>query len=122
MVLDRPMLFVASARHEAARHFYEETLGLRFVADEPFALVFDVAGTQLRIQKVESLTPAPFTALGWAVEDVAGTIDELTARGVVMERFAGMEQDDRGIWSPAPGVAVAWFKDPDGNVLSLASN
>jgi catechol 2,3-dioxygenase-like lactoylglutathione lyase family enzyme len=117
--LDSPMLFVASSRHDEARRFYADVLGFTFVADEPFAVVFDAHGVQLRIQKMENHQPVPYTVLGWAVEDVAAAVDELVQRGATFERFEGMPQDERGIWSAAPGVSVAWFKDPDGNLLSF---
>ena len=114
------MAFVATRDAARARPFYEDVLGLRFVADEPYALVFDACGTLLRIQKVEAFLPHPFTALGWQVPDVAATAKVLTERGVRFERYPGMmEQDDLGIWTSPSGARIAWFRDPDGNVLSL---
>lgn len=115
----KPMSFVATCDPARARAFYESVLGLGFVADEAFALVFDNAGTMLRIQKVGDLTPHPFTALGWQVHDIAAAVAELAGRGVRFERFPGMPQDDHGIWAAPDGALVAWFKDPDGNVLSV---
>jgi catechol 2,3-dioxygenase-like lactoylglutathione lyase family enzyme len=108
-----PMAFVATARPAAARTFYEETLGLRLLADDPFAIVFDLHGTTLRVQKVETLAPHPFTALGWKVRDIAATIAALVERGVRFERYPGLSQDDGGVWATPDGRAkVAWFKDP----------
>ena len=93
-------------------------LGLTFVADEPPALVFQVGDSMLRIQKVERVHTAPYTALGWSVADIRQTVQRLCAAGVVVERYEGMNQDADGIW-PAPSDAlVAWFKDPDGRTLS----
>jgi catechol 2,3-dioxygenase-like lactoylglutathione lyase family enzyme len=112
--------FVATANAERARQFYESTLGLRLVADEFFALVFDVNGTMLRIQKVEKVTPAPYTVLGWRVKDIVATAGSLAERGVKFERYNGMPQDEQGIWQSPSGAKIAWFKDPDGNTLSLA--
>jgi len=114
--------FVATATPEVARHFYEDTLGLRLVADEPFALVFDARGTELRVTKVGSVTPAPFTVLGWSVPDIHGAMRELAERGVRFERYPGMAQGADGAWLSPAGVKVAWFKDPDGNVLSLSGS
>jgi catechol 2,3-dioxygenase-like lactoylglutathione lyase family enzyme len=111
--------FVATTKPDAARAFYEGVLGLAFVADDPFALVFDASGVMLRMFKVESHTPPSYTVLGWTVPHIEAMIDGLAARGVTFERFAGMEQDARGIWMSPSGARVAWFKDPDGNVLSL---
>ena len=83
--------FVATAKPAEARRFYEDTLGLRLVSDEPFALVFEARGTELRVTKVEALTPAPFTVLGWSVPDIRAAMRELAGRGVRFERYPGME-------------------------------
>lgn len=112
--------FVATRDAARARAFYEGILGLKMVEESAFALVFDARGTTLRIQKVEDLRPHPFTALGWQVPNIDEVVDELARKNVVMERFPGVEQDARGIWRAPSGASVAWFKDPDGNTLSLA--
>jgi len=120
MLTDAPLMaFIATADPARARAFYEGVLGLRFAADEPFALIFDCAGTTLRVQKVPAVTPAPFTALGWVVDDMAAAVDGLAARGVAFERFPGMPQDERGVMVFGDGARVAWLKDPDGNLLSV---
>ncbi len=111
--------FVSTAQAERARAFYADLLGLPLVADEPFALVFDAHGTTLRVAKVPAVAPAPYTVLGWQVADVRAVAGALTARGVLFERFDGMAQDDLGVWTSPGGAQVAWFKDPDGNLLSL---
>ncbi|MEJ0012844.1 MAG: VOC family protein [Bauldia sp.] len=111
--------FLATADAARSRAFYADTLGLRLVDDSPFALEFDVGGVMLRIQKVETLTPHPFTALGWQVGDIGAQITELAREGVVFERFAGLEQDGAGVWTSPSGARIAWFRDPDGNLLSL---
>jgi catechol 2,3-dioxygenase-like lactoylglutathione lyase family enzyme len=113
------MAFAATTQPAKARAFYEGTLGLRVVSDDDFALALDAHGTQLRIQKVGELTPAPFTALGFQVADIAATVDGLRARGVSFQIFPGMGQDERGVWRAPSGAQVAWFRDPDGNTLSL---
>ena len=110
---------IATRDGARARAFYEQTLGLRVVSDDDYALTLDANGTRLRVQKVAELSPHPFTALGWVVEDMAATIDELGARGVAFQRYPGMDQDQRGVWRSPSGARVAWFKDPDGNTLSL---
>ncbi len=114
--------FVATTDSERARAFYEGTLGLALRENNPSALVFDANGIMLRIQKVPSLNPASHTILGWKVSDVRRTIIDLVAKGVVFERYAGLAQDKMGIWSSPSGAQVAWFKDPDGNVLSLTES
>jgi catechol 2,3-dioxygenase-like lactoylglutathione lyase family enzyme len=111
--------FAATTRPDASKLFYEETLGLRLVGDDKFAIVFDANGTMLRIQKVEEHAPPEFTVLGWDVADITATIGLMTARGVGFERYFWLEQDERGIWTAPGGAQVAWFKDPDGNLLSL---
>jgi catechol 2,3-dioxygenase-like lactoylglutathione lyase family enzyme len=113
------MAFVATRDAGKARAFYEDKLGLRFVADEPVALVFDANGTALRIAKVKALNPAPYTVLGWGVADIIEMVTQLTQNGVTFERFEGFGQDELGIWASPDGTRVCWFKDPDGNVLSL---
>ena len=111
--------FVATARPGDARSFYEGVLGLRLVADQPVALIFDANGTMLRVAKVQAVTPAPYTALGWAVLDITGAVAELAGKGVSFERFAGLDQDSAGVWASPDGAKVAWFRDPDGNLISL---
>jgi len=113
------MCFAATTRAEEARRFYRDVLGLRLVDDGPFALEFDANGTMLRIQKVDALVPATHTTLGWQVADIRASIDELTKHGVELARYDGMPQDERGIWCSPSGAQVAWFRDPDGNTLSL---
>jgi len=119
---EKLVAMLATSNPAAARAFFEDTLGLTFVADHPHALLFDTANARLMIQKMEAVTPRAGTTLGWRVEDLRGVMRGLIARGVVFERFDGMEQDELGVWSPAgPATGVAWFKDPDGNLLSLSA-
>jgi len=115
----KPMCFIATSDSERARAFYSDVLDLKLVADEPWALVYDLAGTTLRVQKSpQPFTPHPFTALGWHVASVELMVPALQSRGVVFERFPWMNPD-ADWWSPGGPVKVAWFKDPDGNLLSL---
>lgn len=113
--------FAATTDPGKARAFYEGVLGLRLAADEaPFALVFDAHGTMLRVTTVGEHHAAPFTVLGWDVESIEDTVERLTAAGVVFLRYAGMNDGDPlGIWTAPSGARVAWFHDPDGNVLSV---
>ncbi len=111
--------FVATTKAPEAKKFYGEVLDLALVEDSPFALVFDANGTTLRIQKVQALSPFGYTALGWEVGDIDGLVQSLNKRGVRFERYSGLAQDDAGIWSAPGGARVAWFKDPDGNTLSI---
>lgn len=117
--ISRLMCFCATKCADAAKDFYQRVLGLKLIEDSPFALVFDANGTMLRIQKVPDHVPAKHTVLGWKVDDIRSRIGELSAKGVRFERFDGIPQDDCGIWSTPDRVLVAWFKDPDGNTLSL---
>ena len=114
--------FIATANPDQARRFYEDTLGLRLVDDSRFALVFDANGVVLRVQKVTSVSPPTGTALGWQVGNIRQVITDLSQRGVRFERFPPMEQDDRGIWTSPDGAKVAWFNDPDDNMLSVSEN
>jgi catechol 2,3-dioxygenase-like lactoylglutathione lyase family enzyme len=111
--------FAATARVASARAFYGEVLGLKLVEESPFALVFDANGTTLRVQKVDAVTPAKYTVLGWEVDDLRSVARGLVTRGVRFRRYEGMDQDADGIWASPSGALVAWFEDPDGNTLSL---
>jgi catechol 2,3-dioxygenase-like lactoylglutathione lyase family enzyme len=111
--------FVPSTDRERSRAFYVEVLGLELVDSTPFADVLEAAGTTLRVTVVDGLAPQPFTVLGWEVRDLGAEVMELADRGVTFERFEGMDQDALGIWQTPSGDRVAWFKDPDANVLSL---
>ena len=120
-----PIAFIPTNNPEAARTFYEQTLGLTFVSDDQFALVFHVGPTQTMLRVVRTqggFTPAPFTIFGWEVDDLRPTVAALTAKGIEFLRFSFFQQDDLGIWTALNGNAVAWFKDPDGNTLSLSSH
>ena len=110
--------FLATTDAPRARKFYETVLGLRLKTDDEFAIAFD-CGIELRVQKVKDFHPHPFTALGWRVANVRTTIATLVHRGVTFERYDFLEQDDLGVWQAPSGVRVAWFRDPDGNLLSL---
>jgi catechol 2,3-dioxygenase-like lactoylglutathione lyase family enzyme len=111
--------FVATVDSERSRTFYERTLGLQLVSDDAFALVFNANGTTIRIQKVDAFQPQAFTALGFRVDDIQAVVAALGEKDVACERFPGMDQNAQGIWAAPSGARVAWFKDPDGNVLSL---
>jgi len=117
--LIKPMLFLATSNAAKAREFYEKTLGLQFESEDFAALVFRVGGSMLRIQKVKEVRKAQYTALGWEVEDIHATVKQLRASGVVFQRYEGVEQDEDNVWRSPSGAQVAWFEDPDGNILSL---
>ena len=116
----RLVCFIATADAARARAFYHGKLGLALVEDSGYALVFDANGTQLRVQRVQDVSPHAYTALGWEVDDVAVTVRALAANGVSMARVPGLPLDADGIWDTPDGSRVAWFRDPDGNTLSLS--
>ncbi len=108
---------------ERAKAFYRDTLGLRLLKEEPpFALVFDAHGIMLRLGMGKELAAAHGTVLGWEVPDVAAAVRDLEQGGVTFERYPQLPQDELGIWTAPGGARVAWFKDPDGNILSLSSH
>jgi catechol 2,3-dioxygenase-like lactoylglutathione lyase family enzyme len=111
--------FVATTNPDAARAFYAGTLGLSLVSEDGFALAFAAAGTMLRVAIVRELQPAAFTVLGWTVPDITQSIRDLVKRGVAFQRYGFLDQDKDGVWTAPGGAKVAWFKDPDGNTLSL---
>jgi catechol 2,3-dioxygenase-like lactoylglutathione lyase family enzyme len=115
--------FVPTTDATKSRSFYEGVLGLRFVKDDGFAMVLDANGIMIRVAKVPPpFTPAPFTILGWQVKGIEKVATELQAKGVHFERFGFFQQDELGIWTASTGDKVAWFKDPDGNILSVSEH
>ncbi|MEO5807470.1 VOC family protein [Devosia sp.] len=116
--LNKVIAFAPTTDAGRAPDFYQRILGLTLVEQNGFALVFDVGGVMLRVTIVGELTPRPFTVLGWVVGDIEASIDALVDRGVVFLDY-GMGQDRRKIWTAPSGGRIAWFQDPDGNVLSL---
>lgn len=113
------MAFVATAKPDLALAFYRDVLELTLVEDSPFAVVFDAFGTTLRVQKVESVTLAPYTSFGLEVEDIDAAARAIVAKGAELLRYPHLEHDALGVWKSPSGARVCWFKDPDGNVLSL---
>jgi catechol 2,3-dioxygenase-like lactoylglutathione lyase family enzyme len=111
--------FVPSTDLERSRAFYESVLGLRVEEVSPYACVARSGSTTVRITLAQGWTPQPFTVLGWTVEDIRGELVMLRERGVALLRYEGMDQDGDGVWAAPSGAQVAWFTDPDGNVLSL---
>jgi catechol 2,3-dioxygenase-like lactoylglutathione lyase family enzyme len=111
--------FVASRDLEKSGRFYGEVLGFRLLEASGFANAYDANGTQLRVTLVDRLEPAPYTVLGWRVSDIVTTIRALRQAGVGFKRFEGMTQDEDDVWIAPGGSHVAWFADPDGNILSL---
>jgi catechol 2,3-dioxygenase-like lactoylglutathione lyase family enzyme len=122
--LTRMIGFVTTGNAEHAKKFYREVLGFRVLNEDEYAIVFDAYGTMLRVAKGRDVTPAQGTVLGWEVDDIHAAVDELVSRGVAFIQFnlPFMQQDSRGVWSPPNGDHVAWFKDPDGNVLSISQH
>ena len=112
--------FIATRDRDKAKAFYGETLGFALVSEDPYGVVFAMQDTALRITPLEGFTPQQHTALGWNVADVPATVKALTEAGIVFERYGFLEQDEFGIWNSGT-AQVAWFKDPDGNVLSISS-
>jgi catechol 2,3-dioxygenase-like lactoylglutathione lyase family enzyme len=112
--------FAATVDSVNARIFYERVLGLRFLCEDEFAVVYDAHGIEFRIQKVQALTPQPHTQLGWSVSSIHDAVRELSDRGAVFEKYVHLvEQDSHGVWTAPSGAKIAWLKDPDGNLLSL---
>lgn len=114
--------FVPIKDAEKARAFYEGVLGLRFINDDGFALVFDANGIMVRVAKVPQFTPAQFTILGWQVKEIEKVAAQLQGQGVQFERYGFFKQDELSIWTAPTGDKVAWFKDPDGNILSISQH
>jgi catechol 2,3-dioxygenase-like lactoylglutathione lyase family enzyme len=117
------MAFVNICNVEAAKKFYRDTLGLRLVAEQlPFGLDFDANGTTLRLAVNQKISPVPGTVMGWRVPDIDIAVADLRNAGVRFEHFQGLSQNEDGVWTTPTGAKVAWFKDPDGNILSLSQH
>jgi catechol 2,3-dioxygenase-like lactoylglutathione lyase family enzyme len=116
----RAIAFVATGKPEQSLAFYRDVLGLRFLEDTPFAIVFDAFGTMLRVQKAGSVSPAPYTSFGLEVSDMEAAVRDLAKKGVKGIRYSHFAQDELGIWTAPTGARVFWFHDPDGNLISLS--
>jgi catechol 2,3-dioxygenase-like lactoylglutathione lyase family enzyme len=114
--------FLITTDYEKARAFFEGTLGCEFVSQDQFALVVKLGGHQIRISKTPEFTPLRNTVLGWEVSNLENVVDDLSKRGVVFEKYPFVQDQARGIWTAPGGAKVAWFKDPDGNVLSVSQH
>ena len=114
--------FIPSADLERSRTFYERALGLAVTYADGFALVLGSGPSQIRLVAAGEFRAQPFTVAGWEAPDITTTVTGLLANGVVFERYDAMVQDELGIWTAPSGDRVAWFRDPDGNVLSLTSH
>jgi catechol 2,3-dioxygenase-like lactoylglutathione lyase family enzyme len=111
--------FVACSDLSEAARFYGDILGLRLTDASEFANVYDVNGTELRVTAADKPAQAGYTVLGWRVPEIATTMTALRAAGVAFIRYDGMAQDDAHVWTAPGGSRIAWFADPDGNVISL---
>jgi catechol 2,3-dioxygenase-like lactoylglutathione lyase family enzyme len=115
--------FVGVRDAARAKAFYRDTLGLRLVGEDGYALVFDANGTMLRVSLVREVSAAPYTVLGWEVNNIVAQAKQLSEAGVKLERYESfIKQDELGIWTAPGGALVAWFKDPDGNLLSISQH
>ena len=114
--------FVATKDYDQARAFYEGKLGFDFVSLDQFALVVSVGGHKIRIAKIPNFTPLQGTILGWEVSDIDAAATWLRDRGVPTEKFPFVQDRELGIWTAPNGDKVAWFKDPDGNILSVSQH
>ncbi len=121
LVQAAPVSFVLTANRAAAKPFYAGALGLPILSEDDFAVTFALAGgMHLRLTDLPGHEAMGHTVLGWAVTDIAASVAELRGKGVTFKVYEGFGQDAEGVWSaPGGGAKVAWFADPDGNVLSL---
>jgi catechol 2,3-dioxygenase-like lactoylglutathione lyase family enzyme len=114
--------FLLTKDYEKSRAFYEGNLGFEFVSLDQFALVMQAGQSMIRIVKVPTITPLQSTVLGWQVDDIEAIVDWLAKRGVVFEKYPFAQDKEHGIWTAPGGSKVAWFKDPDGNVLGVSEH
>src|ERR1700712_5447488 len=109
------MAFLATAHPAKARPFFEDILGLPLKRTDPYAMVFDSNGIELRMTTVKDHQPVNYSVMSWIVPDIHDTVAGLSAKGVSFEQYSFFEQDPDGVWHSPDGTLVAWFKDPDGN-------
>lgn len=122
LVSGRIMGFVLTKDAKQARDFYENKLGFEFISDDEFALVMRAGQNKIRLAKGTKFTPPHYTVLGWEVQDITSVVKWLLQRGVVFEKYPFVQDQQLGIWTTPNGDKVAWFKDPDGNVLSVSQH
>ena len=111
--------FVPTTNLARAREFYRMTLGLRLISESEFGLMFELSGAMLRVVQMGQIFTMRHTVLGWKVPNISAVVDELIQKEVQFEHYDGFIQDEQGIWTSPDGDRVAWFRDPDGNILSL---
>lgn len=116
------MGFLFTTDYGRAREFFEEKLEFEFVSLDEFALVLRAGQDTIRIAKIPNFHPAQGTVLGWRVPDITATVHWLNERGVACEKYPFVQDQDLGIWTAPSGDRVAWFKDPDGNVLGVSEH
>lgn len=121
-MFDKPIIFLATSNQAESKIFYESKIGLNFLSSDPYALVFNVGELELRIQVVNSVVATPYTSLGWSINNLEKTIEKLSSNGVKFESYENIEQDKHNIWHSPSGAKIAWFKDPDNNILSLTEH
>ena len=117
----KPAVVICTRDRTRAVAFYRDILGLNLAYEDNFAAVFNSGGITLRISLVPDFTPHEHTILGFNVTDVAATVEALRAQGAVFNIYEGYQQDESAILTLPRGIQVAWFKDPDGNVLSVTN-
>ncbi len=113
---------VGTIKPDAAKAFYQDALGLKFIADDTYAMIFEAKNARVRVSRVPAVAPAQYAVLAFTVDDIEKMVDGLTAKGVVFARYPFFVQDAKGIWSAPDGTKVAWFHDPDLNLLSVVQH
>lgn len=116
------MGFIPTRDFAEARAFYVDILGLAFVSQDEFALEVESNGTHIRIAKVQEFTPFPFTILGWRVPEIVPAVRSLADKGIIFECYQHLQHDEDSIWTAPGGTRIAWFRDPEGNTLSLSQH
>ncbi len=113
---------VGTTKPDIAKAFYQDLLGLKFVADDTYAMIFEGKNARVRVSRVPAVIPAQYAVLAFTVDDIEAAVDGLTAKGVMFVRYPFFVQDAKGIWTAPDGTKVAWFPDPDLNLLSIVQH
>ncbi|MGZ3872924.1 MAG: VOC family protein [Mucilaginibacter sp.] len=122
MLIDKKVkAFVITSNAGAAKKFYGEVLGFKLLSEDDYGLEFEMNGSLLRVSvtAAEHAVPQKHTVLGWCVPDINETVESLTGKGITFERYEFLQQEDNGVWEAPGGTKIAWFKDPNCNVLSV---
>jgi catechol 2,3-dioxygenase-like lactoylglutathione lyase family enzyme len=117
---DKMVGFLFTTDYDRAKAFFVGKLGFHFIQQDQFALAMRCGENMVRVTKIANFTPAQATVLGWETSDIEGALAWLQKQGVAPEKYPWAGGSE--IWTAPSGDKILWFKDPDGNVLSISQH